>query len=204
MQIPARNRLVFHRLDKKLTTIIHQTRGFASHERLTAGSGQFSQLGSIHNVMNLLSLDNDQKISTELAVGASISLDKWQAFAEAVNKLSTTIGMPLPIYGSALTGVLNLQTSLDLRQITEKQKSLKILNAYATLINELGGKLCASGGEGQLKGIITSKQISPELSRLYTKIKAIFDPYGILAPKIKRPIELRDIAGKISPNYDRF
>lgn len=190
--LEAKSKFGLKTLTKKLSSIARQARGvIGSHPNNTV----------IRDLPAMLDFDEVNTKSVPIAHGASLPRIKWQSFADTIAKMEVTLEMPLPIYGSALTEVLNLQSSFDLRQVTHKQKSLKLLNFYSSLITELGGVICASGGDGQLKSLVAPKQTSPELAELYAKIKAIFDPYNIFAPQVKLDANLRDIAGKITSNY---
>lgn len=192
VQINAKNKFSVKNLAKKINTIAKQARGVANNS---------DEILQIRDLPMMLDFDETIHKSVPIACGASIPRLKWHSFAETIAKLETALDLDLPIYGSALTEVLNLQSSLDLRQIINKQKALKLLNSYSSLVTELGGVICANGGDGQLKSLVAPKQISPELAELYAKIKAIFDPHNIFAPKVKQHVELRDIASKITSNY---
>ncbi len=191
VQINAKTKFSIKNASKKLATLAKQARGVSSEDLVDM---------AVRDLPQMLDFTETTSKSVPIAVGASVPRIKWQAFVDTIAKLESALDLKLPIYGSALTEVINLYSSLDLRQVFNKQKALKLLNSYATLATELGGAICASGGDGQLKSIVAPKQISPELARLYAEIKQIFDPYNVFAPKVKQPIELRDIASHISSN----
>lgn len=188
----AKNKFAIKNFDKKITNLTNRCRGIV---------GNSPDIETVRDLPAMLDFDEVNTKSMPIAHGASLPRVKWQSFVDTVAKLETALEMTLPIYGSALTEVLNLHSSLDLRQVINKQKALKLLNSYSSLITELGGVICASGGDGQLKSLVAPKQISPELTRLYAEVKAIFDPYNIFAPQVKRDANLRDIASKITSNY---
>lgn len=188
----AKSKFTIKNMDKKISTITRKAQGVVGND---------SNIESIRDLPVMLDFDEVNVKSVPIAHGASLPRIKWQSFADTIAKMEVALEMPLPIYGSALTEVLNLHSSLDLCQVINKQKALKLLNSYSSLITELGGIICASGGDGQLKSLVAPKQISPELAELYAKIKAIFDPYNVFAPQVKLDANLRDIAGKITSNY---
>ncbi len=188
----AKNKFTTKNLDKKLANLANRCRGIVGND---------PNVEIIRDLPAMLDFDQTDTKSMPIAQGASLPRIKWQSFADTVAKMEIALEMPLPIYGSVLTEVLNLQSSLDLRHITNKQKALKLLNSYSSLVTELGGVICASGGDGRLKSLVAPKQISPDLAELYAKIKAIFDPYNIFAPQVKLDADLRDVASKITSNY---
>lgn len=187
----TKNKLVVNKLVKKVSTIAKITRG--------AASAANPELLELNNLIDNLNLSSTSANSIKVAHGASLPKIKWQSFADTVSKLETSLGMDLPIYGSFLTETINLQSSFDLLQISDKQKALKLLKAYTALIAELGGVTCAHEGEGRLKSLVgLSANISPELQALYNQIKQIFDPYQVFNPEVKLPIELRQLVTKIA------
>lgn len=192
VQVEAKNKFSLKSLAKKIATIAKQARGIANDN---------DEVMQMRDLPLMLDFDETIHKSVPIACGASVPRVKWQSFADTIAKLEIAMGLDLPIYGSVLTEVLSLQSSLDLHQIINKQKALKLLNSYSTLVTELGGVICANGGDGRLKSLVAPKQISPELAQLYAEIKAIFDPYGIFAPRVKQHADLRDIAQKITSNY---
>lgn len=192
IQVKTKSKFASKNLAKKISTITKQARGVANDT---------DNVLQIRDLPMMLDFDNTIHKSMPIACGASLPRVKWQSFVDTVAKLETALEMALPIYGSALTEVLNLHSSLDLRQVINKQKALKLLNSYSSLITELGGVICASGGDGQLKSLVAPKHITSELAELYTQIKAIFDPCNILTPHVKQHVDLRDIASKITSNY---
>lgn len=198
LRLETRNNFSLKNQLKKVTNIAKRNNAVLSQNN--------PDLLNIRELVAFGSFDNSTETAVDLACGANIPLNQWTSFISAIAKLGLSLDMQLPIYGSVLSGVLNLFTRLNLQNVADKQKSLKILNYYLLLSAELGGKPCLSGAEGRLKGLIISKHTPPELINLYNQIKDIFDPYRILAPHNKQPAELRKIASKITsqPKNDYY
>lgn len=190
IEFPFKSRVTGKSLAKKTAAIVKAVHGVLDDNPI--------DLQTIRDLPQFFDLNSNMYQNIGLARGAMIPRDRWRDFAESIAKIETTLGTALPIYGSALTGILNLQTSLNLRDMSDKQKVIKISDAYCRLAANLGGVACASGGEGLAKGMTVGKQILPELAELYAKIKDIFDPHHILNPEIKTPIDLRAVAGRVA------
>lgn len=190
IEIPIKNRLFSKQLMKKISAIIERTNGVKVDNPV--------DLQTVRDLPQSLDFSSNLYQNVGLAQGAMVPRVRWHEFAESIAKIESVLGTALPIYGSALTNVLNLQSSLDLSSMADKQKVIKISDAYCRLATSLDGVACASGGEGLAKGMTVSKQTTPELLELYSKIKQIFDSHNILTPEIKTSIDLRAVASRIA------
>lgn len=187
-----RSKITFKKYLKKISHIARQARGIGSE--LDAPEFYI-------DLINLLDLTDMQPASYQLLTGARVERIKWQELAKSMNEVAEANKMQLPLYGSVLTEVVNFHSRLDLNSIVGKQTALRLLNQHIKIIHDLDGTYCASGGEGQLKGLFADKYTGPELQSLFQEIKDIFDPYHILSPDSKTATDLKQVANKINQRH---
>ncbi len=160
------------------------------------------KIDSINNLSQLFDFINVKKGGVQLVNGLFVSRVQWRKMIADLAALEAKTDQTLPFYGSALTKVVNIHSSLDLSTISDRQNAIKTLEYARRMASQLDGVFCASGGEGQLKNLFAQKEIDPELAELYRKVKQIFDPNNILNSKVKQPIELKTIAKNIRTDYN--
>lgn len=134
--------------------------------------------------------------------GVYVPPARFDEFREAVALLEKTTGIALPYSGFATDGVYSFWPQFVLRAATDKQKLLKLYDAFTKVVYDHGGSAVAESGEGRLKAPFVAKQLSPELAKVYTDLRAIFDPHGTLNAGVKQPVELRSVVSHLRPGYD--
>ena len=110
--------------------------------------------------------------------------------------------MPLPTEENILTGVINVYPALKISSVSEKQKLFKLMNDIAAAVDKAGGAFVGDGAEGRLKANAAWAQLDPDIAELYTKIREIFDPFGILNPGVKQKNELKKLVSALQTNYE--
>jgi hypothetical protein len=65
-----------------------------------------------------------------------------------------------------------------------------------------GGHLIGEAGEGRVKARFAYKNIDDDILQLFASVKTIFDPYGILNPGVKQPVEVKELVSMLRPDYD--
>lgn len=146
--------------------------------------------------------DDYDKAAVPILDGFYIPDDKFDDFALEISLLSDKYRMPLPIHGRALDNIYYIRPVLQLATIGGKQAVFRMLEEVGELIKNCGGELIAEGGEGRLKSRFAYKDYPEELKVLFTQVKNIFDPHGILNPEVKVQNEVKDIAPILRESYD--
>lgn len=137
-----------------------------------------------------------------LGYGMFIPIFRFREFNQKLIELEQQLSISLPFSGSINAGIFNVRTTLDFKQVADKQKAFRLLGALAKLTTQLDGVYCARGAEGRLKAPFVESQISPELQQLYADIKKIFDPYNILNPGVKQPNPIKNIITQTVNDYN--
>lgn len=117
--------------------------------------------------------------------GVYVPLEQFEQFYLGLQKLAQKFSIPVPIQGSALTSTFEILAEFDFSKVSDRRKSLEFLAGLNSLLATVDGELGYGSGEGRLYGLFIAKKISNDESRLYEKIRNIFDPMGILNPGVK-------------------
>lgn len=147
--------------------------------------------------------DSDVLSAPPLLEGAFIPAERFEDFTKAVDSLADKYRMQLPLYGHALEGVYHARPVFDLSKLSERQKVLKLLSDYSTIVAAHGGHLIGQAGEGRLKAPFAYKELEDDVKQLYKDIKAIFDPGSILNPGVKEEGELKLLASSLRSEYSQ-
>ena len=133
--------------------------------------------------------------------GAYIPAERLEDFMAALEGFKAKFSVTTPLYGRLLDNIFYLRPILNIAKVSERQKTLKIIDAYATLVNAHNGCLIGEAGEGRLKTPFACKELDTETVELYEAIKDIFDPLGILNPGVKQKQDLKSLAGALRSSY---
>ncbi len=133
--------------------------------------------------------------------GIKIPVVRLKEFKKCLQELGQQLNFNLAIYGSATTEFYNIKVSLDLAQVSDKQRLFKLIDRTTKIVHQLGGILCASGTEGRLKTCFAYQHIDSQILGLYAKIRQIFDPFETLNAGVKQQTDLRTIIAQTANDY---
>lgn len=136
-------------------------------------------------------------ITPALFRGVHVPAERFEEFTNAVQNLATEHKITLPFSGNINDSVYHFWPQFNLRTVANKQKMLKLYDAFVALVVAHGGSPVAESAEGRLKAPFIHKQNGAELNDLYAKIKAIFDPHGVLNKGVKSATELRSVVAHL-------
>lgn len=122
-------------------------------------------------------------------------------YLSGVQQLLKRHGLQAAVWGHAGDANLHMQPLLDLGQVGDRQKAVRLMDEYYSLVIGLGGSTSGEHGDGRLRAPYLSKLYGPEVYALFQKIKTIFDPYNILNPGVKVNVDLEDIKPLIRHEY---
>lgn len=133
--------------------------------------------------------------------GASIPPDQAGPFFEAVYDLCRKAGLQPSIWGNAGTGTYNLRPRLDIAQVGDRQKAMKLMDEYYRLVVSLGGTVSGAANDGRLHAPYAAAMYGPEVTALFQKVKQIFDPYNTLNPSAKLGTTHEDLRAMLRTSY---
>lgn len=139
--------------------------------------------------------------ATPLFDGAYIPADRFEEFLTAVGELAHKSRVSLPMYGVPFDESWVARPMLNLQSIGGKQAVLKLTDNYAQLVAKCGGYIAGNYAEGRLQSYSTQRLTDDSVTEIYGKLRAIFDPRGILNPEVKSDIDLKRLASAIRSDY---
>jgi FAD/FMN-containing dehydrogenase len=116
---------------------------------------------------------------------AVVPVERFAEFLKATYELLAKYDFPPAIWGHAGDGNVHITPLLDLAQVGDRQRIFKLMDDYYELVLKLGGSTSGQNNDGRLRGPLLEKFYGAEVYELFKKVKAIFDPYGILNPGVK-------------------
>jgi len=130
-----------------------------------------------------------------------VPIDKFGAYLEGVYEIFARNGLQVAVWGHAGDANLHLQPYLDLAEVGDRQKALRMMDEYYKLVMGLGGSTSGEHNDGRLRAPYLETLYGPELYAVFKKVKMIFDPYGTMNPGVKISVTLDDIKPLIRHEY---
>jgi hypothetical protein len=95
---------------------------------------------------------------------------------------------PGAIFGHAGDAHIHVNPLVDMRDPHWRDRVEAILHEVAALTRQLGGTLTGEHGDGRLRAPLLAELRGPAAMALFGRVKAAFDPSGILNPGVKLPL----------------
>lgn len=134
----------------------------------------------------------------EVFSGIWLPTVRADGFIVDLKTIEKTYSMDLLLHIDALSGFINILPEFDMKKVSDRQKLIKMLNELALLCHKHGGSIAGQGGDGRLKTLAAQPVLGDDIAALYSQIKQIFDPYGILNPGVKRPMSAKDVVAQLN------
>ncbi len=147
--------------------------------------------------------DSANNYHIPLIDGAYIPPEKQAKYLDDVKKLSESMKLPMPVYGSADFDTFSLYPSFNPSTVAGRKKLVQFIGAYLKIITECYGYPCGEAPEGRFLAIFAQKFETQRTLDLYKKVKEIFDPDGILNPGIKQNVDTRNTLKHFRTDYNR-
>lgn len=124
---------------------------------------------------------DDQQKALPVIPQAYVPLKKMAEFISKAKELvQDTTNKHAIVYGQAGLGVVSVFPLFDISQLGDRQKIFKLLDAYYTLVADLGGSIASATKSGRLLSSQMHKFIDNDQLLLMSKVKKIFDPFNML------------------------
>jgi hypothetical protein len=104
------------------------------------------------------------------------------------------------IFGHAGDAHVHVNPLVDVRVSDWRARVDALLDEVATLTGRLGGTLAGEHGDGRLRTPLLARTWSAAARALFARVKAAFDPAGILNPGVKVPVAGQRAVGDVK--YD--
>lgn len=130
-----------------------------------------------------------------------VPLDQLHNFIQGVYDLFKKNNLPVAIWGHGGNANLHVQPVLDLSMLGDRQKVFRLMDDYYNMVVEMGGSTSGQNNDGRIRGPYLERVFGPEAYDLFGKIKAIFDPFGILNPGVKLDVTTDDVKSMLRNEY---
>lgn len=153
------------------------------------------------SVSVILSQQDGQARSLPIIEDGIVPVDKMSSFMSSLYQLFTAYNLHVAIWGHAGDGHLHVQPALDLASVGDRQKIFKLLDDYYGLVLSLGGSTTGQHGDGRLRAPFLERLYGPEAYSVFTAVKQLFDPFGIMNPGVKIGVGIDDIKPLLRQEY---
>lgn len=178
----------------------YQATSLVAHDDAAAIDQARSLPGIVYSARQ--SQDGHDTVSSDLFSGVYIPEDRFEDFCEAIAKLAKEHSISLPFSGHAIDSVYSFWPEISLKNVTGKQRLLRLYDEFAKLVDKHAGTLVAEAGEGRIKAPFVDKFIDSDTQMFYEQIRKIFDPEGTLNQGVKAPLELREVVKSLHGGVD--
>jgi FAD/FMN-containing dehydrogenase len=108
-------------------------------------------------------------------------------YVAAVRRAAAARGLAVVIFGHAGDGNLHVNLLPELGRAGWEREVASLLEEVTDAVIRLGGVLSGEHGDGRLRAGFLERVYGPEIVGLFRRVKASFDPLGILNPGIILP-----------------
>ena len=137
------------------------------------------------SVTTILTTPKGQSKAVPIAEDICVPVANLVEYLHRATEIYASNGLVAPAWGHAGDGVVRMQPMLNLAQIGDRQKIIKLTDAIYKLATEMDGSITASAGDGRMRASYSRMMYGTEFHNLLLKIKKVFDPYNILNPGVK-------------------
>ena len=160
-----------------------------------------NELTSLVNASTLALTSDEKGAFVPVADGMYVPIDRYEQFRTELTALAVKLRLELPVYGLPLEGTWFIRPHLNLKTTTGKQAALKLVEELARIAADCGGYLSGEMAEGRFQAYSTHKRFDDEVTKLYSDLKNIFDPEGILNSGVKQPADVRETLKALRSEY---
>lgn len=174
----------------------------ATHTKVAILQDEIEELAALEGYVKAAQ-QSDQKdmVVPSLFRGVHVPAERFEDFTNAIQALSLEYKISLPFSGNINDSIYHFWPQFNLRTVANKQKMLKLYDAFIAAVTSHGGSAIAESGEGRLKSPFIKKHEGEELSELYAKIRTIFNPHNTLNSGVKDTAELRSVVAHLRSDY---
>lgn len=108
--------------------------------------------------------------------------DKLPDYVSGLQSLMAPLGLKGSFYGHAASGLLHVRPVIDVHVAEDIKKFRSLCDGVSALTLQFKGSLAAEHGVGLARTEYMPEHIGPELLGVMSKIKAHFDPKGLMNP----------------------
>lgn len=112
----------------------------------------------------------------------AVKPEQLPAYVAGLRSILDPLGVEASFYGHAAAGLLHVRPVIDLHTAEGVATYRHIANEVSALVRQVGGSIAAEHGVGIARSEYLPDHLGPELMDLHRRIKALFDPRGVMNP----------------------
>lgn len=114
-----------------------------------------------------------------------LPLKEMNNFITEAEGIFQKYGVEVVINARAGQGIIHTYPFLDLSELGDRQRLMRIADEYYKLAISMGGSVSVEHGEGRARGHYAHLELGDKLYDAMKKVKLAFDPFGIMNPGVK-------------------
>ncbi|MCL1930001.1 FAD-binding oxidoreductase [Candidatus Saccharibacteria bacterium] len=142
------------------------------------------------------------KVALPLLEDAIIPIENIASIIKATKALAKSKHIEVAIWGHIGSGHLTVMPFIDLARLEGRQSVVGLMESYYDKVQELGGVISGARADGRIRAPFAEKQVGKEIHELFSKVKEIFDPRGILNPEVKLGTDVRELIKRLRVEYN--
>lgn len=103
-------------------------------------------------------------------------------YVNSLQAIMGSLGLSASFYGHAASGLLHVRPVVDLHQADDIAKFRRLAEETSALVKQFKGSIAAEHGVGIARTEFMPDHLGPELLELHRRVKALFDPKGLMNP----------------------
>ncbi len=107
---------------------------------------------------------------------------RLQEYIDRVSAVLTREQVEAGYYAHASAGCIHVRPALNLRHAADVDRMRRIAESVSDLVLEFGGSMTGEHGDGIVRSCWLEKMYGPKITAAFRKVKALFDPAGLLNP----------------------
>jgi FAD/FMN-containing dehydrogenase len=147
-------------------------------------------------------LSGDKKAALPIIEDGCVPIERFGEFISALYKLFKLYHLDIAIWGHAGDGNLHIQPKMDLASNFDRQKVVRLMDAYYKLVMALGGTISGEHNDGRLRTPYMHQMYAEEEVALFQTVKSVFDPLNFLNPGVKFGTSKRDLLFYMRHEFD--
>lgn len=154
-----------------------------------------------HLAATVVNYSHDGKTAVPVIEDAAVPHEHFGTLVTEIEKLFATHHLTAAIWGHAGDANLHIQPLIDLSKLSDRQKMLKLMNDYYTIVVKLGGTIAGEHNDGRLRAPFVRMQVGDQILQVFEKLKAGFDAHGILNPGVKVGTDTKQLIEMLRKEY---
>ncbi len=185
---------------KKLSKILRKvTQDF----QITSDYAEREELWKIrHSAAAVIAHSEGTKKALPIIEDGVVPHDQFENFVKRIYEIFKKYDLDAAVWGHAGDANLHLQPFLDLAKVGDRQKVFKIMDEYYEMIVQMGGSTAGEHNDGRLRAPYLPRLYGPEIYKIFTAVKKIFDPFNVLNPGVKINVTKEDQLRELRHEYD--